>query len=71
MLCLSCRSEHDGIDDEYARGFFNAMAIIEKRGFINDKENQWPYWGECKRSYLNKQDLYNYWDSSYLIKQKP
>lgn len=67
MIVFSCRSEHEGVDDEYSRGFFNAMAIVEGRGLLIESDSlKWPYWDECKRSYLSKQDLYNHIDSSYL-----
>jgi hypothetical protein len=73
------RSKSDGVDDEYSRGFFNAMAIMQERmkaeGLKSTKEPYkfWPYWDECKKSYANNQDLYNYWDNSYLenVSQMP
>lgn len=61
----------DEVNSEYVRGFFNAMAIISERGMVKGVDNKrWPYWEECKRSYLENKDLYNNWDTSYLNNQK-
>ena len=67
LIFTSCTSKHDKVDDEYSRGFFNAMAIIQERRFADIQE--WPYWDECRKSYLSGQDLYNNWDTTYLINE--
>lgn len=70
IIAVSCNS-HDGVNDEYARGFYNAKAIMQHRysDVIEDdtlyNRKSPPDWDECKRSYLNNEDLYNYWDSTY------
>lgn len=68
------RKESSGVDDEYSRGFFNCLAIMQKRerlnGFKADEPHRYyPYWDECKSSYLKNIDLYNYWDDHYLLNE--
>lgn len=55
---------HAGVPDDYSHGFYNCLAIMEKRYPQQDWSNC-PTWKENKRSYEEKRDLYNYWDSSF------
>ena len=72
LLCaVSCRSKHDGVDDEYSRGFFNCLSIVQHRYNLQKNDSiQLPYWNENKKSYLDNVDLYNYWDTSYMKRIK-
>jgi hypothetical protein len=70
ITSVSCNT-HDDVNDEYARGFYNAKAIFQHRysdlienDALSNKRYP-PDWEDCKRSYLNNEDLYNYWNSVY------
>lgn len=83
MVCIiyslcsiySLYTKHDGVDDDYSRGFYNALEIMRQR-YHNVLQTdslypeKFPDWEENKRSYLSGVDLYNYWDSSYMYVPK-
>lgn len=66
LILAACRSSHDGVDDEYSRGFLNCLSIIE-HNHPEIRASRMPYWKECKRSFAGGGDLFNDWDSTYFI----